>query len=106
MPRTGNAKRMTLSEYLAFEETTQVKHEFVDGFVFAMAGASNNHNLINTNLIAWLRPVARGSRCRAYVNDMKLRTPDDVIYYPDILLVCDEADLIESPYAPHLQECP
>ena len=91
MPRASDAKRMTVEEYLKFEETAQIKHEFVDGFVFAMAGASEEHNLICINLASLLRAAVRGSSCSAYVSDMKLQV-EDRFYYPDLLLSCDDED--------------
>jgi Uma2 family endonuclease len=94
--RTG----LTLEEFLEFEATSAVRHEFVDGFMFAMAGASDAHNLIAGNIFALLRNAARGTACRVYQNDMKLLT-NGKVYYPDVLLTCDPddvgRDLKESP---------
>ena len=53
MPRDfGTAKQMSFEDYLEFEKTAELRHEFVDGFVFAMAGASNDHNLITGSIFA------------------------------------------------------
>ena len=93
MPRASDARKMTASEYLAFEQKAQVKHEFVDGFVFAMAGAGDAHNLISGNVFAQVRPATRSSTCRAYISDMKLAVSDDTYYYPDVFVTCDENDL-------------
>ena len=87
---------MSLANYLEFEETSNGKHEFVDGLVFAMAGASNNHNLISTNLVSLLRPATRANACRLYASDMKLRTPNNNVYYPDILITCDPKDFASN----------
>lgn len=87
MPRASDAKRMSVEEYLTFEETAQIKHEFVDGFVFAMAGASEEHNLITGNIFALARAAVRTKACRAYVNDMKLKIEDNY-YYPDVFVTC------------------
>ena len=92
MPRAGDAQQMTAAEYLDFEREAQVKHEFVDGFVFAMAGAGNAHNLISGNVFAQVRLAARNSACRAYVSDMKLAVSDDTYYYPDVFVTCDDLD--------------
>ena len=85
---------MTFEEYLEFEERAEAKHEFVDGFIFAMAGANNAHNLISGNIFAIARAAARITQCRAYMNDMKLRTPEPESqgYYPDVLVVCTPDD--------------
>jgi Uma2 family endonuclease len=94
MPRIlENAKQMTFAEYLEFEKTSEVRHEFVDGFVFAMAGANNAHNVIAGNVFAHVHAAARKVSCQAYINDMKLKTPSEKGYYPDVFVVCDEHDL-------------
>ena len=92
MPRATDAQQMTAAEYLDFEKKAQVKHEYVDGFVFAMAGAGNAHNLIALNIGALLRPATRGTMCRAYLSDMKLAVSDDTYYYPDVFVTCDDLD--------------
>ena len=81
---------MTVKEYLSFEETSEVKHEFVDGFVFAMAGAGDAHNLISGNIFTQARIAARKSECRAYISDMKLAVSEDAYYYPDVFVTCDD----------------
>jgi Uma2 family endonuclease len=95
MPRVlANPNRMTFEEYLKFEERADTKHEFVDGFIFAMAGANNKHNVISGNIFVFARVAARTTQCRAYMNDMKLRTPepDSQGYYPDVLVTCTPDD--------------
>ena len=84
---------MTAEEYLEFEAKARVKHEFVDGFVFAMAGAGDAHNLISGNIFAQVRFAVRNSTCRAYMGDMKLAVSGDPYYYPDVFVTCDEDDL-------------
>ena len=85
---------LTADEYLAFELGTPLKHEFVDGLVYGMGGASDRHNLISTTLLATLfnhLPV----RCQVFMADMKLRIRTDrteVFYYPDILVSCAATD--------------
>ncbi len=95
MPRVlASPKRMTFEEYLEFEKHADIKHEFVDGFVFAMAGANNVHNVISGNIFLKVGNAARAAKCRAYINDMKLRTPepDNEGYYPDVFVTCDTDD--------------
>lgn len=69
-----------------------MRHEYVGGSLYALAGASDRHNEIVTNLVAALRPGIRGTACKLYSNDMKLRLSDDVVYYPDLMVVCDPTD--------------
>ena len=91
---------LTEEEYLAFEEQSKRKHEFVGGYVYAMAGTGERHNLICTNLVAALVAPVRARGCRLYVADMKLRTPDASFYYPDVMVVCDSTDR-ENIYRTH-----
>ena len=83
---------MSVQEYLAFEQSSQIKHEFVDGFVFAMAGASENHNLISGNIFGHVWNAARGTSCRVYTGDMRFSITNATYYYPDVFLTCDDSD--------------
>lgn len=83
---------MSATEYLALERASEIKHEFIDGRVHAMTGASEAHNLITANIIAVLHGQMRGRPCKLYPSDMKVRTPDTGSYvYPDVTVVCGEA---------------
>jgi Uma2 family endonuclease len=80
-------------EYLEGEKTSLVKHEYIQGQVYAMAGASDAHNLITTNLLVLLRIHLRGKGCLPYTGDMKAQIDAlDIYYYPDILVTCDPRD--------------
>ncbi len=93
MPRVAtNTEPLTFEQYLSLEEARATRHEFVDGFMFGMAGASDNHNLISLNIASAARAATRGSSCRAYYADMKLRTPNGVGYYPDVFITCNDDD--------------
>jgi len=81
------------AEYLRLEEAALIRHELVGGELHAMAGASERHNRITLNLAFHLRAATRGRRCRVFMADMKLRLVGGTLYYyPDAMLVCDEAD--------------
>jgi Uma2 family endonuclease len=82
---------LSFEDYLAFEEGSSEKHEFVHGEIFAMAGATERHNRLTGRFYALLL-AAEDGKCRTYFSDMKLRTPNDVGYYPDVLVTCDEED--------------
>jgi Uma2 family endonuclease len=86
---------ISLEQYLEFEATSPVRHEFVDGFLFAMAGASDPHNLICVNVSTQVRLAARGTPCRVYQSDMKLLVGQKA-YYPDVLLTCHPDDAGQS----------
>ncbi len=76
-------------DYLVSEELSPVKREYVDGQVFAMAGATDSHNIITTNTLFHLHSHVRGSACRAYVNNMKARIQAiNTYYYPDVMVSC------------------
>lgn len=86
---------MTFREYLEWESKNETKHEYYAGEVFAMAGASENHNLVTGNLFASLHSHLRGNPCQAYVADMKLKVEfkhAESSYYPDMMVVCDKED--------------
>lgn len=89
---------LTYEEYLAYEQASPTKHEFMNGQAFAMAGASEDHNVIASNLVACIRPRLRGSACRVFSSDMKLTiaSADNATYYPDVMVVCDRSD--SNPY--------
>ena len=70
------------------EEVASVRHEYVGGMVHAQAGATREHVLIAGSIFAGLWNASRGRPCRVYQNNMKLRTADDVFYYPDVMVMC------------------
>lgn len=82
----------TIEEYFEFEESASVKHEYVDGQLYAMVGASARHNQIIWNLIAELTGPARSASCTVAFQDLKLQVTDNIIYYPDLMVVCDPTD--------------
>jgi Uma2 family endonuclease len=80
-------------DYLEKEEKSSTKHEYRQGQICAMAGASNNHVLITLNLATMLRNHLRGSGCRTYVSDTKIQIESiNTYYYPDITVSCDQRD--------------
>ncbi len=85
--------RLTEADYLLGELASEIRHEYVDGEVFAMAGAGEAHNLIAGNIFAKLRGLVRGGPCRVYISDMKLRVKTwKAHYYPDVMVTCDPTD--------------
>lgn len=89
----------TPDEYLQLEDTSDTKHEYIDGQVYAMAGASDAHVTIAGNLFALLRSHVRGSGCRVYIADMKARIESlNRFYYPDVMVTCDSRDAETSTY--------
>ena len=90
-----NPDPLTLAEFIAWEERQPSKHEFRDGSVYAMAGATDDHNQIVANLMAIIRPLLRGGPCRVYANDMMLVTEYPGSRYPDLLVTCDGRDAMD-----------
>ena len=86
-------QRMTAAEFLAWDATQTLKHEFVGGEVFAMAGGEDRNNTAALNLVVALRQHLRGSPCRVYASDVKLRVDAaDSFFYPDLMVTCSAAD--------------
>lgn len=84
---------ISTKEYLESEKATQIKHEYIDGQVYAMAGASDAHVTIAGNLFTLLRNHLRGSGCRPYIGDMKAQVERlNRYYYPDVMVTCDPRD--------------
>jgi Uma2 family endonuclease len=79
---------LTEEEYLALERESPLRHELLEGIPYAMAGAGLDHNLIVTNLVALLKPLARAKGCRVYSETVKLKLYEDTFYYPDVMVVC------------------
>jgi Uma2 family endonuclease len=93
MSNLAEISRLSVADYLAGETDSPVKHEYVAGEVFAMAGASEAHATIALNLAALLRAHVRGGPCRVYISDMKLRVDRaDAYFYPDVFATCDPQD--------------
>ena len=83
-------KLYTPEEYLELEREAEQKHEFIDGEIVAMAGASREHNLIGVNVSGELRSRLRGKGCEIYANDMRVRMRKNRYGYPDLVVVCDK----------------
>ena len=79
---------VTIKDYLEGELHSKIKHEYIDGQVYAMAGASTNHNRIVANLSRELGNHLRHTACEPFASDMKVQVAED-FYYPDVLVVCN-----------------
>jgi len=86
---------LTVEEYLDGEQRSEVRHEYIGGVVYAMAGSSIDHNLIALNFTSAFRSHLAGERCRVLMADVKVWLEiagDDVFYYPDVMVGCDPRD--------------
>ena len=88
--------KISVEDYLAGEETSPIRYEYVYGEVYAMAGTSDNHNRIVGSIYAALLNRLRDSDCEPFMGDIKVRVSPHVYYYPDVLVSCEENP--ESPY--------
>jgi Uma2 family endonuclease len=86
---------VSVADYLAAEEASPIRHEYLGGLVYAMAGETVVHNQISQNLLFQLRRKTKGGPGRTFISDVRvnfqLRT-DEYYYYPDLVVTCDKRD--------------
>jgi Uma2 family endonuclease len=90
---------ITPAEYLEGEERAELRHEYIQGRVYAMSGASDRHNEIALDVASLLKAHLKGGSCKTYLLDMKVEVPMDhgvCYYYPDVFVTCTPEDA-ESP---------
>lgn len=95
MTAVEKPRLLTVEEYLEGEQQSDVRHEYIGGLVYAMAGTSDEHNFIVGNLLAALHAPLRGKSCRVLMLDAKVRlqaNSEDIFYYPDLMVACDPRD--------------
>lgn len=93
MAQTEPLTYISPEEYLEGEKLAEIRHEYIDGDVFAMAGTSTRHNRIALNLAFSLRSFARGGPCGVFASNVKVRIRQgERFYYPDVMLVCADND--------------
>lgn len=81
---------ISVEEYLAFEEKSKRKHEYMDGEIFQMAGVKRNHSLIGSNVTTELNVKLREKPCEVHGSDIKVLIREGHYVYPDVSVVCDE----------------
>ncbi|MBP9803391.1 MAG: Uma2 family endonuclease [Candidatus Accumulibacter sp.] len=93
MAQPASLAHYTFEDYLEWENRQPLRHEFVGGEVFSMTGASDLHNEVAGNLYTLLRQELRGTPCRVFMADVKVRIETaDCAFYPDLLVTCAESD--------------
>ena len=97
-----NTAYITEQAYLEGEKIAEVRHEYVDGIVYAMAGTSLRHNDIAINITSLLRPLTRGTPCKVNASDLKVRAQrSKAYYYPDVIVGCQrdstDSHFLEKP---------
>ena len=94
MAQAAQKPVFTAADYLDWEALQPERHEYLDGEVFAMAGAEDRHVTVAGNLYIALRQHLSGSPCRTYMSDMRLQvTAANCYFYPDVLVTCSALDL-------------
>lgn len=92
----GFVHKITEEDYLQGELTSEVKHEYIDGSIYAMIGANKKHNLLSGNIFYELkdRLKQKGSSCQTFTSDMKVKISKNSTryFYPDVMVVCDSKE--------------
>ena len=81
---------LTEEEYFALEKKSKIKHEFMDGLIFSMAGARRNHSLAGTNISTELNLQLREKDCEVHANDFRVKIRKGHYVYPDVAVACGE----------------
>ena len=105
MPTPARHHRYSFADYLAVEEISVVKHEFLGGEIYAMAGGSPLHAALSAAMVGRLLEAARGGPCRVFSSDLRIRVlATGLASYPDAAVVCgplehhpDSADTVTNP---------
>ena len=85
--------KMSPSEFLAWERKQEFKHEYMNGEILAMAGASFNHNCITSNIIIEVGSFLKNKSCDVFGSDLRISVKwRDSYFYPDVTIVCDEPE--------------
>ena len=93
MQNTAQKLKISIEDYLEGELISNMKYEYINGDVFAMAGAKRSHNIAAGNIFAALHHHLRGTGCQVFNSDMKvgiLTASDDIFYYPDVHVSCEK----------------
>jgi len=90
-------KRLTPDEYLKLEETSEIKHEYYDGEIFALSGGSSNHSRIAINVQSALNIAFRKKNCSVFNSDLRVLIESNGLYtYPDVSALCGEIKFAEG----------
>jgi len=95
MQTAEKSEFVSVADYLAAEQTSDVRHEYLRGLVYAMAGETRTHNTIALNLAVALRQHLKAKLCRLYMSDVRVNFDlrhDEYYYYPDLVVTCDKRD--------------
>jgi Uma2 family endonuclease len=85
--------KLSAAEYLDWENHQEARHELYRGEIFAMVGVRRTHGIVSFNVAASLKQQLKGSPCQAFTESLKVQVAEDSIFYPDVFVTCDPADL-------------
>jgi len=91
LSRNGNTHRFTLEEYFALEAASTIRYEYDEGVLIPMPGTSFEHNEIAGNIYTALKIAFKGTKCRVYIEAVRLRVSPVKYRYPDVMALCAEA---------------
>ena len=86
-------RKLSLTEFLDWENAQEGRNEYYRGEVFAMVGARRVHGIVAGNVFASLKHQLKSSPCSAFIEALKVQIADDAVFYPDVFVTCDAADL-------------
>jgi Uma2 family endonuclease len=95
MQTAAKSEWVSVEDYLAAEAVSDVRHEYLGGLVYAMAGETRDHNQIVQNVGFALRQHLQGGPCKLYLSDIRVNFDlrnDEYYYYPDVVVTCDPRD--------------
>lgn len=81
---------MTVDDYFEFENFSPIRHEFINGEIYAKSGSTANHNRIATNLLVILDSKIKYPDEEVFGLSLKLKVTENIFYYPDVFVVCDK----------------
>lgn len=92
MMAQSQIEKMSVEAYLEWESGQELRHEYVNGRVFAMTSGTLSHSDLAINLLSILRAPVRAQGCRINIADVKVRITSTLYRYPDLIVSCDERD--------------
>jgi len=84
--------KLTLAEFLTWEESQTERHEFYRGEIFAMVGGTARHNRVILNLASRINDHLDGTQCQVFAENMKVQLADEGILYPDVMVTCGKTE--------------
>lgn len=91
-------KAYSVEEYFQFEESSEIRHEFINGYLYEISGASRKHHFICKNLLFFFEKLLRTKGYLIFIENMKIKIPNEIIYYYPDIIVTNEKQTNENRY--------